>query len=200
MPGTDRAPVAGIPDTAIADRRRFRVVSCRVDVARDVDRAQETVAVAAASGSLRSMTERHLVTIHVPGRPASFATAHEKPWKAAVRSAVAAAGIQPQDARFAVRMEFRVAVESARDSLVRQLVCEAPGELLLGALGLGHLEAVRRSAGAHLGSVLPWLVPSCPASGQSVREEPDVERGQREFLTAPGVGPAESLRDGSLSR
>jgi len=31
-------------------------------------------------------------------------------WKVAVRSAVAAAGVQPQDARFAVRMEFRVAV------------------------------------------------------------------------------------------
>jgi hypothetical protein len=55
------------------------------------------------------MAERHLVTIHVLGRPASFATAHEKPWKDAVRQAVAAAGIPPQDARFAVRMDFRVA-------------------------------------------------------------------------------------------
>jgi Holliday junction resolvase RusA-like endonuclease len=55
------------------------------------------------------MTERHLVTIQVLGRPASFATAHEKPWKDAVRSAVAAASVPPQDARFAIRMDFRIA-------------------------------------------------------------------------------------------
>jgi Holliday junction resolvase RusA-like endonuclease len=84
--------------------------SCRVDVGHDADRAQETLAVAAVSETLRCMTERHLATIQVVGQPASFATAHEKPWKDAVRSAVAAAGVQPQDARFAVRMEFRVAV------------------------------------------------------------------------------------------
>jgi len=74
------------------------VRSCRVDAAQ------------AASESLRCMTERHLATIQVVGRPASFATAHEKRWKAAVRSAVAAAEVQLQDARFAVRIEFRVAV------------------------------------------------------------------------------------------
>ena len=49
------------------------------------------------------------MTIEVAGRPASFATAYEKAWKDAVRSAVAAAGVQSRDARFAVRMEFRVA-------------------------------------------------------------------------------------------
>src|SRR4029078_11377769 len=32
------------------------------------------------------------------------------------------------------------------------------------------------------------------------RKEPDVERGQREFLTAPRTGPAESLRDGDVDR
>ncbi|MEV6038444.1 hypothetical protein AB0L65_45360 [Nonomuraea sp. NPDC052116] len=60
------------------------------------------------------MTDRHLVTIQVTGRPATFATAHEKPWKDAVRSAVAASGVQPRDARFAVRLEFRLV--SARNA------------------------------------------------------------------------------------
>lgn len=55
------------------------------------------------------MTERHLVTIQVAGRPASYFTTHEKPWKDSVRAAVAATGVQPQNARFAVRLEFRVA-------------------------------------------------------------------------------------------
>jgi Holliday junction resolvase RusA-like endonuclease len=58
---------------------------------------------------LERMTDRHIVTIQVSGRPATFATAHEKPWKDAVRSAIAASGVQPQDARFAVRLEFRLA-------------------------------------------------------------------------------------------
>lgn len=58
---------------------------------------------------LERMTDRHLVTIHVSGRPATFATAHEKPWKEAVRSAIVVSGVQPQDARFAVRLEFRLA-------------------------------------------------------------------------------------------
>src|SRR5262245_35120144 len=55
------------------------------------------------------MTDRHLVTIQVVGRPATFATAHEKPWKDAVRAAIAGSGVQPQVARFAVRVEFRLA-------------------------------------------------------------------------------------------
>ena len=53
--------------------------------------------------------ERHLVTIQVLGLPVSFATAREKPWKDAVRSAVAAVGMPPQAARFAGCMHFRVA-------------------------------------------------------------------------------------------
>ncbi|MEU8270771.1 hypothetical protein AB0B89_26895 [Sphaerisporangium sp. NPDC049002] len=57
------------------------------------------------------MTDRHVVTVQVTGRPATltFATAREKPWRDAVRSAVAATGVQPQSARFAVRLEFRLA-------------------------------------------------------------------------------------------
>ena len=56
------------------------------------------------------MTEQHLVTIEVEGRPATFATTHERPWKEAVRAAVSATGVQPLSARFAVRIVFRLAV------------------------------------------------------------------------------------------
>ncbi|TXK35119.1 RusA family crossover junction endodeoxyribonuclease [Nonomuraea sp. C10] len=55
------------------------------------------------------MTDRHVVTIQVTGRPATFATAHEKPWKDAVRLAVVESGVEPQVARFAIRLEFRLA-------------------------------------------------------------------------------------------
>lgn len=55
------------------------------------------------------MADRHLVTIEVAGRPATFATAHERPWKEAVRAAIAARGVRPQNARFAVRIDFRLA-------------------------------------------------------------------------------------------
>jgi len=54
------------------------------------------------------MGERHIATIEVAARPATFATAHEAAWKDAVRAAVVAAGCQPVDGRFAVRIEFRL--------------------------------------------------------------------------------------------
>lgn len=54
------------------------------------------------------MPERHLTTIEVSGRPATFATAGEATWKAAVRRAVAETGCQSQNARFAVRIDFRL--------------------------------------------------------------------------------------------
>jgi Holliday junction resolvase RusA-like endonuclease len=49
-----------------------------------------------------------LVTVDVTGRPATFATSGEKPWKDAVRRAVAESGCSPQSGRFAVRLEFRL--------------------------------------------------------------------------------------------
>lgn len=55
------------------------------------------------------MADRHLVTIEVAGRPATYATAHERPWKEAVRAAIAATRVRPQNARFAVRIDFRLA-------------------------------------------------------------------------------------------
>jgi hypothetical protein len=41
--------------------------------------------------------ERHLVSLEVDGRPATFATAHEEPWKEAIRSAVASSGVRPAE-------------------------------------------------------------------------------------------------------
>lgn len=56
------------------------------------------------------MAERHLVTVQVAGRPATYSTGqHEERWKEAIRAAVAETGVQPQDTRFAVRLEFRIA-------------------------------------------------------------------------------------------
>jgi hypothetical protein len=55
------------------------------------------------------VADHHLVRIEVTGRPATFATAHEHAWKEAVSSAVVATGAQPQNARFAVRIDFRPA-------------------------------------------------------------------------------------------
>lgn len=50
-------------------------------------------------------------TIEVRGRPATFATAHEKPWKEAIRSAVAASSIEPRPrACFKVEIAFRTPV------------------------------------------------------------------------------------------
>jgi hypothetical protein len=52
----------------------------------------------------------HLGTIRVAGRPASYATAHDGPWKSAVRDAVRASGlVAPVSLRFGVRIEFRTA-------------------------------------------------------------------------------------------
>src|SRR5215469_11367032 len=55
------------------------------------------------------MADRHLVRIEVAGRPATFATAQERPWKEAVRAAITASGVAPQNARFAVKIDFRLA-------------------------------------------------------------------------------------------
>lgn len=54
------------------------------------------------------MTRRHLARIDVEGRPATFATAGEKPWKDAVRRAVAGSGCAATSGRFAVELEFRL--------------------------------------------------------------------------------------------
>jgi hypothetical protein len=53
--------------------------------------------------------DRHLVTIEVAARPATFATVHERAWKEAVMAAIAASKVKPQNARFAVQIDFRLA-------------------------------------------------------------------------------------------
>ena len=108
---------------------------------------------------MRNMRRRHLVTITVTGRPATFATAHEAAWKAAVREGVAASGIGPQVARFSVRFEFRLA-EAKRagevwdiDNLVKPTMDAMEG--VLGARAwkgvpqpaddrVDHIEALKR--------------------------------------------------------
>ena len=51
---------------------------------------------------------RHLVTVEVEGRPASFATAHERAWKDAVAQAVDRRVTEPwPHERFSVRIQFR---------------------------------------------------------------------------------------------
>jgi len=49
-----------------------------------------------------------VATIQVTGRPSTFATAGEAPWKEAVRRGVLESGCQPLNGRFAVHIEFRL--------------------------------------------------------------------------------------------
>ena len=50
-----------------------------------------------------------LLVVEVFGRPATFATASEVPWKAAVRAAIAETGLGPwATSRFSVRLDFRL--------------------------------------------------------------------------------------------
>jgi Endodeoxyribonuclease RusA len=48
-----------------------------------------------------------LVVLDVVGRPASYSSAAEAPWKAAIREAVTRAGVDPWAERFSVFIEFR---------------------------------------------------------------------------------------------
>jgi Holliday junction resolvase RusA-like endonuclease len=49
--------------------------------------------------------------IELRGRPATFATAHELPWKQAIREAITESGLEPRpDACFKVRIAFRTPV------------------------------------------------------------------------------------------
>ena len=57
------------------------------------------------------MGENPYAVIEVRGRPATFATAHEQPWKQAIREAIAESELQPRpDACFKVRVDFRTPV------------------------------------------------------------------------------------------
>ena len=92
------------------------------------------------------------MTIHVAGPPSSYCSAHEKPWKDAVRAAVAATGVQLQDVRFAVRLEFRIAAPR-NASEVRDLdnLVKPALDAMEGIFGLrpwkGHPQAADGKAG-----------------------------------------------------
>lgn len=111
------------------------------------------------------MKRRHLITFDVVGRPAPFATAHEAPWKAAVRAAVSQAGVSPpRKARFSVRLEFRTAAPKNPnerwdiDNLVKPTLDAMEGVFGLRQWGgapqaaddrVDHLEALKRQAEEH---------------------------------------------------
>ena len=99
--------------------------------------------------------------IEVVGRPATFATAHEHPWKEAIRAAVAAKGVTPRTARWGVRLTFRTPPSTTAnevwdlDNLIKPTL-----DALEGVFGLrqwqgvpqpaddrvDHLEATKRPA------------------------------------------------------
>lgn len=57
---------------------------------------------------MMALKRQQLVTLAVTGRPATFATAHEAPWNAVAREAVARKRVQmPANDRFSVAMDFR---------------------------------------------------------------------------------------------
>jgi Holliday junction resolvase RusA-like endonuclease len=84
--------------------------------------------------------------IEVVGRPATFATAHEAPWKAAIRAAVAASGVDPRpDACFKVDIGFRTPLPRTvndrwdLDNLVKPTL-----DALEGVFGLRAWKGVRQ--------------------------------------------------------
>jgi Holliday junction resolvase RusA-like endonuclease len=129
-------------------------------------------------------TRRHLATFEVRGRPATFATAHEAPWKAAVRDAVSRTDITPPtDARFSVRIEFRTpAPETANEAWDIDNLVKPTLDAMEGVFGLrpwkgsaqaaddrvDHIEAFKRGAE---GSEVPgaridvWILAQADANG-----------------------------------
>lgn len=79
---------------------------------------------------------RHVTTVHVLGTPASYSTSAEKPWREAVRAAVAENVPSAASGAFAVRLDFRTARPKRRgdawdlDNLVKCTI-----DALEGALG-----------------------------------------------------------------
>jgi hypothetical protein len=79
---------------------------------------------------------RHLATVHVVGTPASYSTAAEKPWREAVRNAVAGAVSAPASGAFAVRLDFRTARPQRRsESWDLDNLAKCTIDALEGALG-----------------------------------------------------------------
>lgn len=98
-----------------------------------------------ASGRAVRPSARRPVPFHsfeVAGRPATFATAHEAAWKAAVRAAAGAREV-PEGARIGVQIDFRLAPSSRTseqwdlDNLIKPTI-----DALDGVLGLRKMAGV----------------------------------------------------------
>jgi hypothetical protein len=58
------------------------------------------------------MAGEPILAVDVAGRPASYSSAAQQPWQAAVRAAIAQEQTTPGDARFGVRISFRTPVQT----------------------------------------------------------------------------------------
>jgi Holliday junction resolvase RusA-like endonuclease len=104
----------------------------------------------------------NLVQLDVPGRPASYSSAAEAPWKAAVRAAISEAGVGPWGGRFSVLIEFRTPQQARNanevwdlDNLIKPTLDAMEGIFGLRAWNgpaqaaddrVDHLEASKRTA------------------------------------------------------
>jgi Holliday junction resolvase RusA-like endonuclease len=92
---------------------------------------------------------RHLVTVEVAGRPASYSSAAEAPWKHAVRLAVAASGVVavPPAARFAVCIDLRTpAARNANEVWDLDNLIKPTLDALEGVLGLRQWKGSAQAA------------------------------------------------------
>lgn len=90
---------------------------------------------------------RHVATVHVLGTPASYSTAAEKPWREAVRAAVAGAIPTPASGAFAVRLDFRTARPQRRgESWDLDNLAKCTSDALEGALGARTWKGPRQVA------------------------------------------------------
>jgi Holliday junction resolvase RusA-like endonuclease len=90
------------------------------------------------------MSSEMYAVIEVTGRPATFATAHEAPWKDAVREAVRDSGVRVRpDACFKVRVDFRTpAPRTANDRWDLDNLIKPTLDALEGVFGLRDRKGV----------------------------------------------------------
>lgn len=101
---------------------------------------------------------RHLVTVDVDGRPASFATAHETAWKEAVSSAVAREVPQPwTHERFSIRLRFRtVAPTRASEEWDLDNLIKPTLDAMSGVLGERQWSGVAQPADDRVDHLEAW--------------------------------------------
>jgi hypothetical protein len=54
--------------------------------------------------------KKPFLVLEIPGQPASYSTAAQGPWQAAVRAEIAKNHAAPRDTRFGIRIDFRTPV------------------------------------------------------------------------------------------